>query len=80
MNRRHHRCIASEYLVHRATTRVNLILPDEPTVPFLIASDELGKRAAKIVESNEPTDHWREPSVHLVVEFKQDRDAPRSTQ
>jgi hypothetical protein len=38
------RCIVSEYLVHRATTRVNLIPSDEPTVPFLDALDELPEK------------------------------------
>jgi hypothetical protein len=33
-------------------------------VPFLVASDE-------------PTVHWREPSVYPVVVFEQDRDTPR---
>jgi hypothetical protein len=33
--------------------------------------------AAKIAASDEPTVHWREPSVYLVVVFEQDRDAPR---
>jgi hypothetical protein len=28
-------------------------------------------------ESDEPTVHWREPSVYPVVVFEQDRDAPR---
>jgi hypothetical protein len=45
MNRHYHRCIALEYLVHRETTGVNLIPSDEPTVPFLVASDELEKRS-----------------------------------
>jgi hypothetical protein len=31
----------------------------------------------KTVASDEPTVHWRELSVYLVVEFEQDRDAPR---
>jgi hypothetical protein len=42
MNRR---CIASEHLVHCATTGVNSTSSDEPTVPFLVASDELEKRS-----------------------------------
>jgi hypothetical protein len=33
--------------------------------------------AAKTVASDEPTVHWREPSVYLVIEFEQDKDAPR---
>jgi hypothetical protein len=45
-------------------------LSDEPTVPFLVASDELEKRS----HSDEPTIHWREPLVYPVVEFEQDRD------
>jgi hypothetical protein len=35
------------------------------------------REAAKIAASDEPTVHWREPSVYLVVGFEQDRDAPR---
>jgi hypothetical protein len=66
MNRRYHRCIASEHLVHCVTTGVNLTPSDEPTVPFLVASDE-------------PTVHWREPSVYPVVVFEQDRDALRQS-
>jgi hypothetical protein len=31
----------------------------------------------KTAVSDEPTVHWRELSVYLVVEFEQDRDAPR---
>jgi hypothetical protein len=45
MNRRYHRCIVLEYLVHNATTGVNLIPSDEPMAPFLVASDELEKRS-----------------------------------
>jgi hypothetical protein len=33
--------------------------------------------AAKIAASDELIVHWREPSVYPVVEFEQDRDAPR---
>jgi hypothetical protein len=33
--------------------------------------------AAKTAASDEPTVHWREPSVYPVVVFEQDRDAPR---
>jgi hypothetical protein len=32
---------------------------------------------AKTAASDEPTVHWREPSVYPVVVFEQDRDAPR---
>jgi hypothetical protein len=35
------------------------------------------REAAKTAASDEPTVHWREPSVYPVVEFEQDRDAPR---
>jgi hypothetical protein len=35
----------SVHPVHHATTRVNLIPSDEPTVPFLVASDEPEKRS-----------------------------------
>jgi hypothetical protein len=35
------------------------------------------KGAAKIAVLDEPTVHWREPSFYLMVEFEQDRDAPR---
>jgi hypothetical protein len=45
MNRRYHRCIAPEHLVHYASTGVNSTSSDEPTVPFLVASDELEKRS-----------------------------------
>jgi hypothetical protein len=38
------------------------------------------REAAKIAASDKPTVHWRKPLVYLVVELKQDRDAPRSTQ
>jgi hypothetical protein len=31
----------------------------------------------KTATSDEPTIHWREPSVYLVVKFEQDRDVPR---
>jgi hypothetical protein len=37
--------MASEHLVHCVTTRVNLTLSDEATVPFLVVSDELEKRS-----------------------------------
>jgi hypothetical protein len=33
--------------------------------------------AAKIAASDEPTVHWREPSIYPVVEFEPDRDALR---
>jgi hypothetical protein len=77
MNRRYHRCIASEHLVHYATIEVNLTPSDEPTVPFLVASDELEKRSREAAASDELTVHWRELSVYPVVVFEQDRDAPR---
>jgi hypothetical protein len=77
MNRRYHRCIASEHLVHCATTGVNLIPSDEPMVPFLVASDELEKRSRED-SSVGWTDGPLEGAVGLsVVKFEQDRDAPR---
>jgi hypothetical protein len=33
--------------------------------------------ATKKAASDDPTIHWREPSVYPVVEFEQDKDAPR---
>jgi hypothetical protein len=47
MNRPYHQSIASEHLVHFATNGVNLIPSDDPTVPFLVASDELEKKGRK---------------------------------
>jgi hypothetical protein len=77
MNRWYHRCIASKHLVHRATTGVNLILSDEPTVPFLVVSDELEKRSRED-SSVGLTDSPLEGTIGLsVVVFEQDRDAPR---
>jgi hypothetical protein len=35
------------------------------------------REAAKTTASDEPTVHWREQSVYPVVEFEQERDAPR---
>jgi hypothetical protein len=72
-----HQCIASEHLVHCATTRVNLIPSDEPMILFIVASVNWRREAAKTAASDEPTIHWREPSVYPVVKFEQDRDAPR---
>jgi hypothetical protein len=34
----------------------------------------------KTVASDEPTVHWKEPSVYLTIKFEQDKDAPRSKQ
>jgi hypothetical protein len=31
----------------------------------------------KTATSDEPTVHWREPSIYPVVKFEQDRDVPR---
>jgi hypothetical protein len=45
MNRQYHQCMTLEHLVHCATTGVNLTPSDEPTVSFLVASDELEKRS-----------------------------------
>jgi hypothetical protein len=47
MNRRYHQCIASEHLVHCATTGINLIPSNELTVPFLVASDELQRKGSE---------------------------------
>jgi hypothetical protein len=54
----------SDELVHWVKTKA---LSDEPMVHFLVASDE-------------PTVHWKEPSVYLMIKFKQDRDVPRFMQ
>jgi hypothetical protein len=35
------------------------------------------KGAAKTAASDEPMVHWRKPLVYPVVEFEQDKDAPR---
>jgi hypothetical protein len=35
------------------------------------------REVAKTAASDEPTVHWRKPSVYPVVVFEQDRDAPR---
>jgi hypothetical protein len=37
------------------------------------------REVAKTAASDEPTVHWREPSVYPVVEFEQDIDAPRQS-
>jgi hypothetical protein len=47
MNRRYHRCIESEHLVHCATTGINLIPPDEPMVHFVDVPDELQRKSSE---------------------------------
>jgi hypothetical protein len=54
-----------------------LIPSDEPTVPFLVASDELEKRSREDSSVGRTDGPLEGTVVYPVVEFEQDRDAPR---
>jgi hypothetical protein len=76
MNRWYHWCIASEHLVHCATTGIILIPSDELTTPFLVASDELQRKSSK--DSSTGWSHGlSEDTIGLSDALNQDRDAPR---